>query len=194
MSRADRLRSHGRTRCSILTFFFLTRSFYILIRITKTKAYSNVKRLHPWCDTHAHKARPRVTYAKDHRLTFKLPAQRPTVFTIEMSSVSLDLANEPDEALLWARPSRMMPECYMLTRRVVFLRRGRFPEWYNKLHGHLCAAEVARIRDSFTLPTDKWDWPLLVIPRAMKTILHLFTKTGQTLAPGLEGLCCCCCF
>ncbi|XP_019744938.1 rho GTPase-activating protein 7 isoform X1 [Hippocampus comes] len=33
--------------------------------------------------------------------------------------------------------------------------RGRFPEWYNKLHGHLCAAEVARIRDSFTLPTDK---------------------------------------
>uniref|UniRef100_A0A3Q4AWT9 Uncharacterized protein n=1 Tax=Mola mola TaxID=94237 RepID=A0A3Q4AWT9_MOLML len=29
--------------------------------------------------------------------------------------------------------------------------RGRFPEWYNKLYGHLCAAEVARIRDSFTL-------------------------------------------
>uniref|UniRef100_A0A3P8Q989 Rho GTPase-activating protein 7 n=1 Tax=Astatotilapia calliptera TaxID=8154 RepID=A0A3P8Q989_ASTCA len=28
--------------------------------------------------------------------------------------------------------------------------RGRFPEWYNKLYGHLCAAEVARIRDSFT--------------------------------------------
>lgn len=33
--------------------------------------------------------------------------------------------------------------------------RGRFPEWYNKLYGHLCAAEVARIRDSFTLPLDK---------------------------------------
>ncbi|XP_077426586.1 rho GTPase-activating protein 7 isoform X1 [Vanacampus margaritifer] len=33
--------------------------------------------------------------------------------------------------------------------------RGRFPEWYNKLHGHLCAAEAARIRDSFTLPVDK---------------------------------------
>ncbi|XP_061129926.1 rho GTPase-activating protein 7 isoform X1 [Syngnathus typhle] len=33
--------------------------------------------------------------------------------------------------------------------------RGRFPEWYNKLHGHLCAAEAARIRDSFVLPTDK---------------------------------------
>ncbi|XP_069022994.1 rho GTPase-activating protein 7 isoform X4 [Embiotoca jacksoni] len=29
--------------------------------------------------------------------------------------------------------------------------RGRFPEWYNKLYGHLCAAEVARIRDSFTV-------------------------------------------
>uniref|UniRef100_A0A7N6AGV7 Rho GTPase-activating protein 7 n=1 Tax=Anabas testudineus TaxID=64144 RepID=A0A7N6AGV7_ANATE len=28
--------------------------------------------------------------------------------------------------------------------------RGRFPEWYNKLYGHLCAAEVARIHDSFT--------------------------------------------
>uniref|UniRef100_A0A8C4J059 Rho GTPase-activating protein 7 n=1 Tax=Dicentrarchus labrax TaxID=13489 RepID=A0A8C4J059_DICLA len=28
--------------------------------------------------------------------------------------------------------------------------RGRFPEWYNKLYGHLCATEVARIRDSFT--------------------------------------------
>uniref|UniRef100_A0A8C7X8W5 Rho GTPase-activating protein 7 n=1 Tax=Oryzias sinensis TaxID=183150 RepID=A0A8C7X8W5_9TELE len=28
--------------------------------------------------------------------------------------------------------------------------RGRFPEWYNKLYGHLCAAEVARIRESFS--------------------------------------------
>ncbi|KAK7929645.1 hypothetical protein WMY93_006040 [Mugilogobius chulae] len=33
--------------------------------------------------------------------------------------------------------------------------RGRFPEWYNKLYGHLCAAEVARLRDSFTVPLDK---------------------------------------
>ncbi|CAJ1052263.1 rho GTPase-activating protein 7 isoform X1 [Xyrichtys novacula] len=33
--------------------------------------------------------------------------------------------------------------------------RGRFPEWYNKLHGHLCAAEVARIRDSFTVSMEK---------------------------------------
>ncbi|KAM6940538.1 rho GTPase-activating protein 7 [Xenentodon cancila] len=33
--------------------------------------------------------------------------------------------------------------------------RGRFPEWYNKLYGHLCAAEVARIRESFAMPTDK---------------------------------------
>lgn len=33
--------------------------------------------------------------------------------------------------------------------------RGRFPEWYNKLYGHLSAAEVARIRDSFTVPVDK---------------------------------------
>ncbi|XP_034043233.1 rho GTPase-activating protein 7 isoform X2 [Thalassophryne amazonica] len=33
--------------------------------------------------------------------------------------------------------------------------RGRFPEWYNKMYGHLCAAEVARIRDSFTVPLDK---------------------------------------
>ncbi|XP_074486122.1 rho GTPase-activating protein 7 isoform X2 [Sebastes fasciatus] len=33
--------------------------------------------------------------------------------------------------------------------------RGRFPEWYNKLYGHLCATEVARIRDSFTVPMDK---------------------------------------
>ncbi|XP_053186986.1 rho GTPase-activating protein 7 isoform X2 [Scomber japonicus] len=33
--------------------------------------------------------------------------------------------------------------------------RGRFPEWYNKLYGHLCAAEVARIRDSFTATMDK---------------------------------------
>ncbi|KAJ3614895.1 hypothetical protein NHX12_018464 [Muraenolepis orangiensis] len=33
--------------------------------------------------------------------------------------------------------------------------RGRFPEWYNKLYGHLCAAEVVRIRDSFTVPIDK---------------------------------------
>uniref|UniRef100_A0A3Q2Z9K5 Rho GTPase-activating protein 7 n=1 Tax=Kryptolebias marmoratus TaxID=37003 RepID=A0A3Q2Z9K5_KRYMA len=33
--------------------------------------------------------------------------------------------------------------------------RGRFPEWYNKLYGHSCAAEVARIRDSFTVPLDK---------------------------------------
>ncbi|XP_061536557.1 rho GTPase-activating protein 7 isoform X2 [Phycodurus eques] len=33
--------------------------------------------------------------------------------------------------------------------------RGRFPEWYNKLHGHLCAAEATRIRDSFTLSVDK---------------------------------------
>ncbi|XP_055061708.2 rho GTPase-activating protein 7 isoform X2 [Misgurnus anguillicaudatus] len=28
--------------------------------------------------------------------------------------------------------------------------RGRCPEWYNKLYGHMCAAEVVRIRDSFT--------------------------------------------
>nr|XP_043885202.1 rho GTPase-activating protein 7 isoform X1 [Solea senegalensis] len=33
--------------------------------------------------------------------------------------------------------------------------RGHFPEWYNKLYGHLCAAEVARIRESFTAPMDK---------------------------------------
>nr|XP_019955869.1 PREDICTED: rho GTPase-activating protein 7-like [Paralichthys olivaceus] len=33
--------------------------------------------------------------------------------------------------------------------------RGRFPEWYNKLYGHLCASEVARIRDSLTAPMDK---------------------------------------
>ncbi|KAM9792452.1 rho GTPase-activating protein 7 [Neosynchiropus ocellatus] len=33
--------------------------------------------------------------------------------------------------------------------------RGRFPEWYNKLYGHLSAAEVARIRDSFTSPVEK---------------------------------------
>ncbi|XP_068176654.1 rho GTPase-activating protein 7 isoform X2 [Antennarius striatus] len=33
--------------------------------------------------------------------------------------------------------------------------RGRFPEWYNKMYGHMCAAEVARIRDSFIGPMDK---------------------------------------
>ncbi|XP_041821587.1 rho GTPase-activating protein 7 isoform X2 [Chelmon rostratus] len=33
--------------------------------------------------------------------------------------------------------------------------RGRFPEWYNKQYGHLCAAEVARIRDSFTVAMEK---------------------------------------
>ncbi|CAL8332557.1 unnamed protein product [Lota lota] len=33
--------------------------------------------------------------------------------------------------------------------------RGRFPEWYNKLYGHLCAAEVVRIRDSFTDMTSR---------------------------------------
>ncbi|XP_061743468.1 rho GTPase-activating protein 7 isoform X1 [Nerophis ophidion] len=33
--------------------------------------------------------------------------------------------------------------------------RGRFPEWYNKLHGHVCAARVAHIRDSFSAPADK---------------------------------------
>ncbi|KAI1887617.1 hypothetical protein AGOR_G00192160 [Albula goreensis] len=33
--------------------------------------------------------------------------------------------------------------------------RGRFPEWYNKIFGHLCAAEVVRIRDSFTGQVNK---------------------------------------
>ncbi|XP_010886787.2 rho GTPase-activating protein 7 isoform X1 [Esox lucius] len=33
--------------------------------------------------------------------------------------------------------------------------RGRFPEWYHKLYGHLCATEVVRIRESFTAPMDK---------------------------------------
>ncbi|KAG7458575.1 hypothetical protein MATL_G00221860 [Megalops atlanticus] len=33
--------------------------------------------------------------------------------------------------------------------------RGRFPEWYNKVFGHLCAAQVVRIRDSFTCQLDK---------------------------------------
>lgn len=33
--------------------------------------------------------------------------------------------------------------------------RGRFPEWYNKLYGHLCAAEVVRIRESFTNHMEK---------------------------------------
>lgn len=33
------------------------------------------------------------------------------------------------------------------------LSRGRSPDWYNKVFGHLCAMEVAKIRDSFpTLP------------------------------------------
>lgn len=27
--------------------------------------------------------------------------------------------------------------------------RGRSPDWYNKVFGHLCAMEVAKIRDSF---------------------------------------------
>ncbi|KAK6473788.1 stAR-related lipid transfer protein 13-like [Huso huso] len=31
--------------------------------------------------------------------------------------------------------------------------RGRSPEWYNKVFGHLCAVEVARIRDSFPVLT-----------------------------------------
>ncbi|XP_060719669.1 stAR-related lipid transfer protein 8 [Tachysurus vachellii] len=31
--------------------------------------------------------------------------------------------------------------------------RGRSPDWYNKVFGHLCAAEVARIRDSFPVLT-----------------------------------------
>ncbi|XP_041041495.1 rho GTPase-activating protein 7 isoform X1 [Carcharodon carcharias] len=30
--------------------------------------------------------------------------------------------------------------------------RGRMPEWYNKAFGHLCAAEIGRIRDSFNVP------------------------------------------
>ncbi|XP_036372528.1 rho GTPase-activating protein 7-like [Megalops cyprinoides] len=33
--------------------------------------------------------------------------------------------------------------------------RGRFPEWYNKVFGHLCAAQAVRIRDSFTCQLDK---------------------------------------
>ncbi|XP_061107123.1 rho GTPase-activating protein 7-like isoform X2 [Conger conger] len=33
--------------------------------------------------------------------------------------------------------------------------RGRFPEWYNKMFGHTCAAEVVRIRDSFTNQPEK---------------------------------------
>ncbi|XP_066570826.1 stAR-related lipid transfer protein 8 isoform X3 [Amia ocellicauda] len=31
--------------------------------------------------------------------------------------------------------------------------RGRSPDWYNKVFGHLCAVEVARIRDSFPVLT-----------------------------------------
>ncbi|KAI1898240.1 hypothetical protein AGOR_G00070300 [Albula goreensis] len=31
--------------------------------------------------------------------------------------------------------------------------RGRTPDWYNKVFGHLCAVEVARIRDSFPVFT-----------------------------------------
>lgn len=31
----------------------------------------------------------------------------------------------------------------------LFLPRGRSPDWYNKVFGHLCAMEVAKIRDSF---------------------------------------------
>ncbi|XP_067890965.1 rho GTPase-activating protein 7 isoform X2 [Heterodontus francisci] len=30
--------------------------------------------------------------------------------------------------------------------------RGRMPEWYNKVFGHLCAAELGRIRESFNIP------------------------------------------
>ncbi|XP_043913035.1 stAR-related lipid transfer protein 8 isoform X2 [Protopterus annectens] len=30
--------------------------------------------------------------------------------------------------------------------------RGRSPDWYNKVFGHLCAVEVARLRDSFRVP------------------------------------------
>ncbi|TSN95692.1 Rho GTPase-activating protein 7 [Bagarius yarrelli] len=34
-------------------------------------------------------------------------------------------------------------------------RRGRCPEWYNKLYGHLCISELVRLRDSFTCVLDK---------------------------------------
>ncbi|XP_072525829.1 rho GTPase-activating protein 7 isoform X2 [Salminus brasiliensis] len=33
--------------------------------------------------------------------------------------------------------------------------RGRCPEWYNKLYGHLSVSELVRIRDAFTCPLDK---------------------------------------
>lgn len=32
---------------------------------------------------------------------------------------------------------------------LLFHFRGRTPDWYNKAFGHLCAAEAARIRNSF---------------------------------------------
>ncbi|KAB0401231.1 hypothetical protein E2I00_000748 [Balaenoptera physalus] len=37
---------------------------------------------------------------------------------------------------------RLMPSCF-------YFPRGRSPDWYNKVFGHLCAMEVAKIRDSF---------------------------------------------
>lgn len=42
--------------------------------------------------------------------------------------------------------------------------RGRSPDWYNKVFGHLCAVEVARIRGSFPVltasgsETKLWAW------------------------------------
>lgn len=51
-----------------------------------------------------------------------------------LSSLSLEGAQRKNPQL--------MPSCF-------YLLRGRSPDWYNKVFGHLCAMEVAKIRDSF---------------------------------------------
>ncbi|CAI9623931.1 unnamed protein product [Staurois parvus] len=47
----------------------------------------------------------------------------------------------------------LMEPCGMGRTRLTYIcradLRGRSPDWYNKVFGHLCAMEVARIRNSF---------------------------------------------
>lgn len=43
-------------------------------------------------------------------------------------------------------PARVPPACSPPS---CSLPRGRSPEWYNRVFGHLCAMELVRIRDSF---------------------------------------------
>lgn len=76
-----------------------------------------------------------------YQVPFALAPFLPLPLAAEPWGLGQGLSPFPLERTTGKNPC-LMPACFHFPR-------GRSPDWYHKVFGHLCAMEVAKIRDSF---------------------------------------------